>query len=96
MSWEPAHSPCDSYPRQFDIYDPAGGDSPPDGPRQMAECARREIAQYYGSVTSIDAQTGRLMESRDQRGIAEDTIMCFSSDHGDHLSRHGCGKPMDK
>jgi arylsulfatase len=29
-------------------------------------------------------------------GIADDTIVCFSSDHGDHLSSHGYGKPMDK
>ena len=33
------------------------------------------------------------MEALDERGLAEDTIVCFSSDHGDHLGAHGYGKP---
>jgi len=95
MSWEPPHWPYDKYPQQFNIYDPAKVDLPPNVPRQMAHFARREIAQYYGNVTSLDAQMGRLMEALDRLGIADDTIVCFSSDHGDHLSSHGYGKPMD-
>lgn len=95
MSWEPPHWPYDKYPKEFDVYDAAKVDLPPNVPRQMAEFARSEIAQYYGNVTAIDAQMGRLMEALDRLGIAEDTIVCFSSDHGDHLSSHGYGKPMD-
>ncbi|MBN2313579.1 MAG: sulfatase [Sedimentisphaerales bacterium] len=96
LSWEPPHWPYDKYPEQYDIYDPAQIDLHPNVPRQMAEFARREIAQYYGNVTAIDAQMGRLMDTLDRLGIAEDTIVCFSSDHGDHLSSHGYGKPMDR
>ena len=95
LSWEPPHWPYDKYPQQYNIYDPAKVDLPPNVPKQMAHFARREIAQYYGNVTSIDAQMGRLMETLDRLGIANDTIVCFSSDHGDHLSSHGYGKPMD-
>jgi arylsulfatase A-like enzyme len=36
------------------------------------------------------------MEALDRLNIAENTILCFSSDHGDHLSSHGYGKPMDR
>ncbi len=96
MSWEPPHWPYDKYPPEFNVYDPAKVDLPPNVPRQMAEFARREIAQYYGNVASLDVQMGRLMETLDRLGIAEDTIVCFSSDHGDHLSSHGYGKPRDK
>ena len=96
MSWEPPHWPYDQYPQEFNIYDPAKVDLPPNVPVQMAEFARREIAQYYGNVSAIDAQMGRLTEMLDRLGIADDTIVCFSSDHGDHLSSHGYGKPMDK
>ncbi len=96
LSWEPPHWPYNRYPKEFDIYDPAKVDLPPNVPVQMAEFARREIAQYYGNVSAIDAQMGRLMEALDRLGVAEDTIVCFSSDHGDHLSSHGYGKPMDK
>lgn len=96
MSWEPPHWPYDEYPEQFNIYDPSKVDLPPNVPRQMAHFARWEIAHYYGNVTSLDAQMGRLMEALDRLGIADDTIVCFSSDHGDHLSSHGYGKPMDR
>ncbi|RPJ37130.1 MAG: hypothetical protein EHM35_06935, partial [Planctomycetaceae bacterium] len=96
MSWEPPHWPYDQYPQEFNTYDPAKVDLPPNVPAQMAEFAHREIAQYYGNVSSLDAQMGRLMESLSRLGIADDTIVCFSSDHGDHLSSHGYGKPSDK
>ncbi len=96
MSWEPPHWPYEQYPKEFDTYDPAKVDLPPNVPVQMAEFARREIAQYYGNVSSLDAQMGRLMEALTRLGIADDTIVCFSSDHGDHLSSHGYGKPSDK
>ncbi|MBL7153701.1 MAG: sulfatase [Phycisphaerae bacterium] len=96
MCWEPPHWPYDKYPEEFNTYDPAEVDLPPNVPVQMAEFARREIAQYYGNVSALDAQMGRLMEALDRLGIADDTIVCFSSDHGDHLSSHGYGKPYDK
>ncbi len=96
MSWEPPHWPYEQYPQEFNTYDPAKVDLPPNVPVQMAEFARREIAQYYGNVSALDVQMGRLLEALGRLGIAEDTIVCFSSDHGDHLSSHGYGKPMDK
>ncbi len=95
MSWEPPHWPYKQYPKEFNIYDPAKVDLPPSVPVQMADFARREIAQYYGNVSALDAQMGRLMNALDKLGIADNTILCFSSDHGDHLSSHGYGKPMD-
>ena len=44
-------------------------------------------------ITALDASMGRIMQVLDEWGIAENTIICFSSDHGDHLSSHGYGKP---
>lgn len=96
VGWEPPHWPYDQYPQEFNTYDPAQVDLPPNVPVQMAEFARREIAQYYGNVSALDAQMGRLMEALQRLEIAEDTIICFTSDHGDHLSSHGYGKPADK
>jgi arylsulfatase A-like enzyme len=96
MGWGPPHWPYDQYPEECKIYHPAKVDLPPNVPPQMAHFARREIADYYGNVTAIDAQMGRLMATLDRLGIADDTILCFSSDHGDHLSSHGYVKPMDR
>ena len=95
VSWRPPHWPYPQYPEEYGGYDPAEVDLPGNVPRQMADFARREIADYYGCCTGLDAQMGRLLEALDRLGLADDTLVCYSSDHGDHLSSHGYGKPMD-
>lgn len=96
MGWGPPHWPYDQYPSEFDVYDPAEVDIPPNVPVQMEAFARKEIADYYGNVSALDAQMGRLMAALERLGIADNTIVCFTSDHGDHLSSHGYGKPFDR
>ena len=96
MSWGPPHWPYDEYPDAYDIYDPEKVDLPPNVPDQMAAFARKEIADYYGNITGLDAQFGRVVEAMERLGISDDTILIFTSDHGDHLSSHGYGKPMDR
>jgi arylsulfatase A-like enzyme len=61
----------------------------------MAAFARHEIADYYGNITGLDAEMGRIMQWLEDHGLRDDTILCYSSDHGDHLSSHGYGKPFD-
>lgn len=46
----------------------------------------REI--YYGMVTFIDDQIGRFLRHLDEAGLAENTIVVFTSDHGDYLGDH--------
>ena len=96
LSWGPPHWPYDQYPDAYDIYVPETVDLPPNVPEQFAAFARREIAHYYGNVTALDAQFGRLDDALERLGIRNDTLVVFTSDHGDHLSSHGYGKPMDR
>ena len=70
-------------------------DVPGNVPEQMADFARREIADYYGYCTGLDAQMARLTVALERLGIADNTIVCYTSDHGDHLSSHSYGKPTD-
>ena len=95
MSWSPPHWPYDKYPEKYNRYAPEDVDLPPNVPEQMEDFARKEIADYYGNITGLDDQMGRLMDWLEESGLREDTILCYSSDHGDHLSSHGYGKPMD-
>ena len=96
VSWRPPHWPYPQYPEEHGGYDPAAVDLPGNVPPQMADFARREIADYYGCCTGLDAQMGRLLAALDELGIADDTLVCYTSDHGDHLSSHGYGKPFDR
>ncbi|KAJ8255161.1 hypothetical protein GJAV_G00201730 [Gymnothorax javanicus] len=44
---------------------------------------------YFAAVTYIDAQLGRLMSALDDLGLANDTMVVFTSDHGWSLGEHG-------
>ncbi len=95
VSWRPPHWPYEQYPEACSIYDPAEMDVPGNVPEQMVDFARKEIADYYGCCTGLDEQMARLMEALQRLGVADNTIVCYTSDHGDHLSSHGYGKPFD-
>ena len=47
------------------------------------------IARYYAMITNLDDNLGRLLGALDELGIAQDTIMVFTSDHGDMLGSQG-------
>jgi arylsulfatase A-like enzyme len=47
------------------------------------------VANYFGFVTMIDAQIGRILDALDQLGLADDTVVLFTTDHGDHTGAHG-------
>lgn len=54
-----------------------------------AEQLRRQRQHYYANISMIDAQVGGLIEALEERGVLEDTVVIFTSDHGDTLNDHG-------
>jgi arylsulfatase A-like enzyme len=96
VGWGPPHHPYNAYPEAFRIYDPEKIELSSNVPAHLEEAARRETADYYGNVTALDAQMGRLMKALDEEGLADNTILCFTSDHGDHLYSHGYGRCGDR
>ncbi|KAK2890701.1 hypothetical protein Q8A67_013344 [Cirrhinus molitorella] len=44
---------------------------------------------YFASVSYMDAQVGKILQALDDFGLAKDTIVVFSSDHGWSLGEHG-------
>ncbi|MFR9708118.1 sulfatase [Paenibacillus sp. MB22_1] len=53
------------------------------------EKVREIIAHYYGCVSMIDDCIGRLMKTLEEEGLADNTIIVFTSDHGEWLGDHG-------
>lgn len=53
------------------------------------ELARHLIHGYYACVSYVDAQIGRVLDSLDQLGLRENTIVILWGDHGWHLGDHG-------
>jgi len=56
----------------------------------MTDDQRRDALQaYYASITFMDAQVGRVIDALDRLGLAESTIIVFTSDHGYLTGEHG-------
>ncbi|MEM1044910.1 MAG: sulfatase-like hydrolase/transferase [Pseudomonadota bacterium] len=51
--------------------------------------ARAIIALTYGSITMIDDAVGRVLQHLETLGLADNTIVIFTSDHGDYMGDHG-------
>ena len=49
----------------------------------------RQRAHYFANVTMIDEKIGQLMQTLDVQGYLENSIVIFTSDHGDCLTDHG-------
>ena len=58
-------------------------------PRRREETLRRRKARYCGEVSLIDAAVGRILEALRRAGCMEDTIVVYSTDHGDYMGEHG-------
>jgi arylsulfatase A-like enzyme len=53
------------------------------------EQLRQVIANYYGMVSLIDHNVGRIMAELQRLGLAENTLIIYATDHGDWLGDHG-------
>ncbi len=47
------------------------------------------IANYYALVKEIDIWLGRILDKLDELGVADNTLLIFTSDHGEMLGAHG-------
>lgn len=56
------------------------------------EVRRAVIPAYMGLITEIDDWLGRLFQFLEERGRMDDTLIVFTSDHGDYLGDHWLGE----
>ena len=54
---------------------------------------KQALAYYYALITLIDENIAKVLRALDEEGIRDDTLIVFSSDHGDFAGEHGV---MDK
>ncbi len=85
MSFGPPHNPYKAPEAYVDMYKDKPLTERPNVPKADAE----RLREYYAMVTSLDHCVGRISDALDEAGVAEDTILVFSSDHGDMLGSQG-------
>ncbi|MFT7032689.1 MAG: iduronate 2-sulfatase [Cyclobacteriaceae bacterium] len=52
------------------------------------EQEKKAVAAYYASVAYMDAQVGKVLNTLEEEGLSDNTIVIFTSDHGFHLGEH--------
>lgn len=88
------HCPLNPPRRFVDLYDldamPLPQMNPGEDGYGLSEDAwRRVVGYYYALISHVDDQVGRILAAIDRNGLAEDTLVIFTSDHGEHLGDHG-------
>ena len=53
------------------------------------EVKAKNIAMMYGMMTMLDTYIGKILDTLENLGLAESTLICFTSDHGDFWGQHG-------
>lgn len=90
VSYGGPHFPHHNAPPDLQaLYEPDDIELRPNVPDEAAAQSRKELQGYYAHCTAIDSCVGRLAEALDELDLARDTILVFTSDHGDMHGSHG-------
>lgn len=90
LSWGPPH-PASSGVRpstRFASQEPSWRPNVPAGMRERRSL-RAALGDYYDLCERLDDEMGRLMAGLESAGLADRTLVVFTSDHGDMLGSHG-------
>ena len=93
LSWGPPHAPYHTAPEKHrKLFEGKTLTLRPNVPKELEAKARKDIAGYYAHMAALDDCMGEILETLDGAGLADDTILVFTSDHGDMLYSHGAMK----
>lgn len=82
--WDKMYDPAEiTLPATFGKVQP--GAQPGIRPEWPEETWRKIIAAYCGNISAIDKQVGLIIKALKDKGLWENTLIVFTSDHGDHM-----------
>lgn len=96
VSMNPPHTPYNQVPQRYvEMYADKTAQDLINRPNvnlkentKGARLARAQIKNYFAMVTGVDDQFGRILEALGRQNLADDTIVVFTSDHGNCLGCH--------
>jgi arylsulfatase A-like enzyme len=103
LSWNPPHPPFDPPADEMDLYNesslklapnvrlstPADEITNPYPQLESLEKLHRAEQGYYGGITAVDKEFARLLKALDENGMMGNTIVIYTSDHGEMMGSHG-------
>ena len=95
VSMNPPHMPYDRVPQKYvNMYDSISDEKIfafPDIPPSdsiWGKYNRKHARNQYAQITGVDDNFGKILKVLDDAGMGKNTIVLFTSDHGDCLGRH--------
>ena len=97
VSWNPPHPPFrDAPPELMKKYDARSLQLRPNTGEQVerrvtgpANSVRENLSGYNAHIEAIDAEMGRVLKTLEETGQADNTIVIYTSDHGEMLGAQG-------
>lgn len=90
LSWGPPHAPYETAPARYRaLYDPQTLQLRPNVPASSAAEARTWLAGYYAHCSALDDCLQDLLGTLRACGLEHNTLLLFTSDHGDMLGSQG-------
>jgi arylsulfatase A-like enzyme len=99
VAYQAPHPPCTPPDNYLELYRDCSTlyrqnvpQTPPgyDKPGWKAVYPHEEFTRrYFGEISHLDAAVGRLLDALDAEGLADDTAVVFTSDHGEMAGSHG-------
>jgi uncharacterized sulfatase len=83
------HAPYVPMPEQDVTASRTADVKTPDYPRLKQPYTANARRDYYASIAAVDRNVGRLLDHLEKTGLAERTIVTFTSDHGYNIGEHG-------
>jgi len=86
LSWGPPHAPYNTAPQKYkDLFNSKELKLRPNVPEHLEDQARKTLAGYYAHMAALDDCIGELLRALKELELENDTIVVFTSDHGDML-----------
>jgi arylsulfatase A-like enzyme len=90
LAWGPPHNPYETAPEKYrKMYSPDKIVLRDNVPEAERAAARKDLAGYYAHCTALDDCIGDLLETLRETGLDKETIIVFTSDHGDMIESQG-------
>ncbi|MFE5320003.1 sulfatase [Paenibacillus sp. NPDC056579] len=90
VSWNPPHQPFEQVPDSYkEMYADRQVTFRPNVQGEGTAQAEQHLRNYFAAVTATDDQFARLLQTLEDEGLADDTIVVLTSDHGEMMGSHG-------
>lgn len=93
LSLGPPHFPHNNGPKKYrEMFSPRTVTFPPNvvfSDSEFEASTRKEAAGYYAHIAALDQCVGVVVETLRANGLEENTILIFTSDHGEMMGSHG-------